>query len=253
MDDSNLAKLKKDWIENSNHRFKKISLPEGKGKFDMLPRWLDNVSYRYNQEAENNFPQKYYHYSRGTIIRVDFGINMGSEFCGPHFAIVLDKKDNARKRTLTVVPLTSKPKKGRFPLGKEIFNQTTEILKSQFNNTFQTVKSFSKNIDEDSTILDKLKANPTPKDNDIEYMEKRVAERKEQVKDINKELEKLRKVISIYSNYNKNSFARLTDITTISKFRIKRINKFDPSGKIRLSEQQMQSISKELMNLFITR
>lgn len=61
----------------------------------------------------------------------------------------------------------------------------------------------------------------------------------------------LAKVAFIYSKYNKNTFVRLSDITTISKFRIQRINKFDPSGKIRLSEQQMREISNELMKLYI--
>lgn len=61
------------------------------------------------------------------------------------------------------------------------------------------------------------------------------------------------KVRSIYDNYNKNSFIRLSDITTISKFRIKRVNRYDPSGKNRLTNEQMSSISDELMKLYITK
>lgn len=60
-------------------------------------------------------------------------------------------------------------------------------------------------------------------------------------------------VAKVYSNYNKNSFVRLSDITTISKFRIKRINKFDPSGQIQLSSKQMADISDKLMELYISK
>ena len=66
------------------------------------------------------------------------------------------------------------------------------------------------------------------------------------------ELDQLQKVISIYQKYNKNSYVRLSDITTISKLRIERINKFDPSGKIRLTSEQMKGISDQLMKLYIS-
>lgn len=66
------------------------------------------------------------------------------------------------------------------------------------------------------------------------------------------DLNELKKVVDVYMDYNKESYVRLSDITTISKFRIKRINKFDPSGKIKLSEQQMSAISNQLMKLYIS-
>ena len=66
------------------------------------------------------------------------------------------------------------------------------------------------------------------------------------------ELDQLQKVISIYQKYNKNSYVRLSDITTISKLRIERINKSDPSGKIRLTSEQMKGISDQLMKLYIS-
>lgn len=67
-----------------------------------------------------------------------------------------------------------------------------------------------------------------------------------------KEIDQLEKVVSIYQKYNKNSYVRLSDITTISKLRIERINKFDPSGKIRLTSEQMKGISNQLMKLYIS-
>ncbi|WP_424349633.1 type II toxin-antitoxin system PemK/MazF family toxin [Latilactobacillus sp. 5-91] len=213
-------------IESSSKTFKKVSEPDT-GKFNKLPYWLKKVAYRYEKEFDNDFPTKYYHYKRGTVIRVDFGVNMGSEFCGIHFAIVLDKKDNARKRTLTVVPLTSKEKAGRFPLGKEVFNQTISILTLRV-----------KELKEKTTQLLK-KNNDNPIESRVEY------------DSINQELDQLAYVVDIYKEFDKASYVRTSDITTISKFRIKRINKYDPSGKIQLNSVQMTEISNKLMELYI--
>ena len=47
-------------------------------------------------------------YFRGEIVRVKFGVNIGSEFSGEHFAIVISKRDTMMNPTLHVIPLTSK-------------------------------------------------------------------------------------------------------------------------------------------------
>ncbi|WP_119327531.1 type II toxin-antitoxin system PemK/MazF family toxin [Companilactobacillus musae] len=290
-------------LDLSNKRFKEVSNSDYK-KFEMLPNWLNNVSYRYEEETKKHFPNKYYHYKRGTIIRVDFGVNMGSEFSFPHFAIVLDKHDNSNSRTLTVIPLTSKQKSGRFPLGKEIFNQTLTIMR---NRIIENKKDIDRNISElnksvplrvsllnelldvfsqscpqyeseinilkikdDTITLEEfsdlsLKINQFMSDKeDFKITDNLILEKislinsnfdivQKRTKQAHQDLNDMKKIIDIYSEYNKDSYARLTDITTISKFRIKRINRFDPSGKIRLNSQQMKDISNELMTLFISR
>ncbi|ASX21874.1 type II toxin-antitoxin system PemK/MazF family toxin [Lactiplantibacillus plantarum] len=210
-------------IDQAHDRFKIVSAPDN-GKFIHLPHWLNNVSYRYKKEFDDDFPSGYYHYKRGTVIRVDFGVNMGSEFCGIHFAIVLDKKDNNHKRTLTVVPLTSKQRIGRFSLGKEIFNQTLAFLRLRIDELQKEVKSMNPEQSDFTIALQSLK----------------------------NEIQQYRKVYDIYKNYDKNSFVRLSDITTISKFRIQKVNRFDPSGNIRLTSEQMGSISNELKKLYLT-
>lgn len=233
MSNDTLSNIKRILLSKADKRFKKVSVPD-EGKFNRLPKWLDDVSYRYEKEFDHEFPKHYYHYKRGTVILVDFGVNMGSEFSFTHFAIVLDKKDNARKKTLTVLPLTSKQKKGRFSLGKEVFNQTVFLIN----------QSGIREVKRTKKLNDRLKNCPK---NSEEYREIQAA-----IDASKKDRQKLFKVAEIYANFNKNSFVRLSDITTVSKFRIKRINKFDPSGKIRLSGQQMAAISNELMKLYIS-
>lgn len=212
-----------DKLQKAFDNFKSIC-PNDDPKLRHLPNWLSNTSYRFVKEANGKFPKGYYHYKRGTIIRVNFGVNMGSEFSNTHFAIVLDKKDNSKKRTLTVLPLTSKQKIGRYSLGKEIFNQTIVLLNLQLDNINSRLEKLSKLSETD---------------------------RQKEVASLMVDVASIKKVINVYRSYNKESFVRLSDITTISKFRIQRINKFDPSGKIILSEQQMKDISNKLMKLYI--
>lgn len=222
---------KNERIDEACNRFKNISSPKSyhyQQKFRFLPSWLDNTSYYYQKEANKKFPQRYFYFKRGAIIRVNFGVNMGSEFSNIHFAIVLDKNDSPKKRTLTVLPLTSKQRSDRFSLGGEVFNQTVALLLIQ-------LASLKKR-------LDKIRKE---KEKDSNY--------KYDFTEIDKDMANLSKVIKLYMRYNKNSYVRLNDITTISKLRIERLNEFDPSGKIRLSNQQMALISHKLMKLYLSK
>ena len=56
----------------------------------------------------NKKPKYFKRYSRGRIIKVRFGVNVGSEFSGDHFAIVISKNDTAYNPVLHVIPITSK-------------------------------------------------------------------------------------------------------------------------------------------------
>ncbi|HJA27883.1 MAG TPA: type II toxin-antitoxin system PemK/MazF family toxin [Candidatus Limosilactobacillus intestinigallinarum] len=180
------------------------------------------------KEADNHLPRRYYYYRRGTVIRVNFGTNLGSEFSNIHFAIVLDKRDSPNKKTLTVLPLTSKQRSNRFSLGHEVFSQTVGLLKVQMNLLKKRIEEAEQAL-KNGTLTDK------------EY------------KDLRKDFNDLMRVLDTYKAYDKNSYVRLSDITTISKLRIERINKYDPSGRIRLSSQQMALISHKLMQLFLNK
>lgn len=45
------------------------------------------------------------------MVYVKLGSNIGSEFSGNHFCVILDNKDNKGKETVTIVPLSSKGNK----------------------------------------------------------------------------------------------------------------------------------------------
>lgn len=76
-------------------------------------------------------PKKFKRYSRGSIIKVKFGINLGSEFSGEHFAIVVSKKDTMLCPILHVIPITSKIHKKSFKIGSILYNEKElKILKN---------------------------------------------------------------------------------------------------------------------------
>lgn len=206
-----------------------------KEKFRNLPYWMEHVTRNFEKEADKELPRRYFYYKRGAIIRVNFGVNEGSEFSNLHFAIVLDKKDSARKRTVTVLPLTSKQSQNRFNLGKEVFNQTIVLLDQRRNEMIKRIVNLERRIQQ------------TSKDN-AQLLEDIESE----IEELGSDIKKLEVVTETYSNFNKNSYVRLNDITTVSKLKIRKINKFDPSGSIRLSSEQMKQISEELMKLYIS-
>ncbi len=72
-------------------------------------------------EINNN--NKYYkRYKRGSIVRVKFGVNIGSEFSGEHFAIVVSKGDTMMNPTLHVIPITSKKHTKTLNIGSILYN-----------------------------------------------------------------------------------------------------------------------------------
>ena len=134
-------------------------------KFSKLGNWLEKESVIFKNEANkkiNNKPN----FKRGEIIKVDFGVNMGSELSNTHFAIVLNSDDNTFVDNITVLPLTSKAGYKRLYLGnllenlaKDKYNKKTYALITQIT-TISKKKIFNADIkclcsDTDLNIIDK--------------------------------------------------------------------------------------------------
>ena len=83
-----------------------INDPEHLKKANLISFWLENyISYIQREETFN--PSYLKRYERGDIIKVNFGFNVGSEYGGLHYAIVLDKYNARNSPVITVIPLTS--------------------------------------------------------------------------------------------------------------------------------------------------
>ena len=213
-----------------------------------------------NFERENsNQIKSYYKYKRGTIVFVDFGIGIGSEFSLPHFAIVLNNKDNPKNGLLTVVPLSSKSKKGYVDLGKDLINNLMETVCDDLKIIIETIES----VKEIHRIY-KLDANQA-KIISKEHKELLIAFTKKhdptvtQLNDslfcswMNKEEKWINDIFHKYLKYDKNTFANVNNIKTISKLRIaKPLNPNDPIGRTQISEENLQKIEQEILKNITT-
>ena len=85
-------------------------------KFSKLGNQLEKESSIFRSESNNKIYNKP-NFKKGEIIKVDFGINIGSELSNTHFAIVLNSDDNNNVDNITVLPLTSKPGYKRIYIG----------------------------------------------------------------------------------------------------------------------------------------
>ena len=116
-----------DKIDIACNKYKEVN-KTGYIKFDKLGDWLKKESNIFEKEV-SQIQKTYKKLKRGQIIKVDFGINIGSELCYTHFAIVLNNNDSIYSDNITVVPITSKIGKDRINLGKILHKVYPNSLK----------------------------------------------------------------------------------------------------------------------------
>ena len=68
-------------------------------------------------------PTRFKRYSRGQIVKVKFGVNIGSEFSGDHYAIIISKQDTMLNPILHVIPLTSKKHNYNLKVDNLLYNE----------------------------------------------------------------------------------------------------------------------------------
>ena len=71
-----------------------------------LVYWFKDFK-KYMLEKSRFNPNRLLRYSRGQVIKVNFGFNVGHEEGGLHYAIVIDNKNAKSSGLITVIPLTS--------------------------------------------------------------------------------------------------------------------------------------------------
>lgn len=134
-------------------------------KFSKLGDWLDKESIIYKKEISIN-KKTFKKLHRGQVIKVDFGINIGSELCYTHFAIVLNDSDTIYNDNITIVPITSKKGENRINIGKllhEIYPNSTKYNLISYVNILQIrtisktrILQNNKNYICNSKIMDKI-------------------------------------------------------------------------------------------------
>ncbi|RIO70836.1 type II toxin-antitoxin system PemK/MazF family toxin [Mammaliicoccus sciuri] len=214
----------KDAYEKCNPNNKKILF---------MPHWLD--FYANTIKSESQKKKLYFkRYKKGSIIYVKLGSNIGSEFSGNHFCVVLDNQDNKGKETITIVPLSSKENENYIQLDTNIFDLTVKELGDKNREHKEII----------SNILNKY--GEKIQGNELEVKDLIT------LKTIKKEVEELSVLIDMYSKHkNKKSFANISAITTVSKRRISKINNSDPTGNIFVSKNDISNIHEQISIKFL--
>ncbi|MEG0732359.1 MAG: type II toxin-antitoxin system PemK/MazF family toxin [Vagococcus sp.] len=234
----------------------------GYDKFKYLPYWLKNKS-NYLERERISPPRSQKIYKRGSIIYVDFGINVGNELSGNHFAIVLNNTDNARNGVLSVVPISSKDKKSYIEVGKIIEIPSIKHFVSHADKIESEMKCLltaliDKRLIQDEHLSGELReiyknGNPMSPEDAVKKMEDSGIKWDDEnsvlrkINSLEEERKAYRKVFLAYQKYSKNSFVMPLSIQTISKDRIRQINKFDPSGKIKSPVDVMIKIDNAII------
>lgn len=212
-------KIKIDLAYNNYYNIINKKLPY---KFSYLDDWLLKKSKLLTKEADRlekqiKNPIKhespiYRTYKRGTIIKVDFGVGIGSEMSEIHFAIVLNKYDNPKNNVLTVLPLTSKENRFNLDLGNLIVDILLKKIRIEFKDI---IIKLEKQIE--LTPNEKVKLN------------------------------KFNTLLSYYRSSIKKTYACCNLVTTISKERIfLPINEYDIIGRVKCSNNVLNKIDYEM-------
>ena len=198
---------------------------EQKAKAEKISFWiLDWINYL---DREENFsPNKMLKYTRGSIVKVHLGLNVGSEEGGLHYAIVIDADNDLSNPVFTVIPLTSvKPHtdldklgKNQIFIGNEIYEKLTNKLKK---------------------LLSKLSSIQLP-----EATEEELAQ-------FQNELAYAKRIKAEIDKMKTGSIALIGQVTTVSKLRI-----FDPRNRygvlkgLRVSDDILNKIDEHLQKNF---
>lgn len=248
-------------------------------KANLISYWLKDFI-EYVKFEEKFDPTRNIAYKRGNIVKVNFGFNVGSEYGGLHYGVVLDNKNDHNSPVITVIPLTSmKDNSTIHPnnviLGNEFYHrlkikydtiskslnyereQILEILQcfdTSINLAQKALDEAKESINLDKNSIDSnkfdTKLSEAEKFTDAAY--KLQSEWKEKLAHNKDEQEYLDKIGMEISQMKQGSIALINQITTISKIRI-----FDPKNArgvlsgVSLSKESMEKINQKVKELYI--
>ena len=217
-------------------------------KAALISKWIDQYT-NYISFEDKFTPKKLIRYKRGDIVFVNFGFNIGAEFGGEHYAVVIDKESDRNSSTITVVPLSSyvtgkKIHPNDLYLGNELFNKLQLKQKT-------IVSQLRQQCDKNKVLLELIKTNYSSNPDD-EKIETLLDELEKKQKQLEFEIGNAEKIKSELLSLKQGSIAKIQQITTISKMRIYNPKQSsDPLYGIRFSNETMTLINNKIKDFFI--
>lgn len=231
-------------------------------KADLISYWLESFT-TYARAEESFDPTKLLSYSRGDVIRLNFGFNIGKEFGGLHFAVVIDNDNKHTADVLTVIPLSSTDGKvvheRSVDLGEELYNKISDTQKKLLADATEDLESitafmhtFKSSIDLVESLLKEGKEISDEVVSAMELAKERYKELESEKTALEERIRNIHKNDSVIAKLKIGSMAVTNQITTVSKQRIytpKRSEDF--LYGISLSTTAMDKINKKIVELFI--
>lgn len=242
-------------------------------KANLLSHWIKKYVELINFE-ENFDPARNIAYKRGNIVKIQFGFNIGSEYGGLHYGVVLDNKNAHNSPVITVIPLTSARENrtlhsNNVDLGNDIYR----LLKLKYDTIDKTLKEEQQDIIKTLSLLDSMLAITQKSVDELDQCDRKSDKFDQKLIVAKGHLETVKKLQSTWeeksqhnkeqqdylekigfeiSRMKKGSIALVNQITTVSKMRISdpRNLKGVLSG-ISLSEENMEKINQKVKELYI--
>ena len=187
-------------LEDYLHHLQRMD-DEGNKRSDKIAQWIENWT-KYLKIEQTYNPKSIQALKRGSVVYADFGFNVGREYGGLHYAIVLNKTDARSNHLLHVLPLTSVKettdisnlKYFQFLIGDEVFQLLINKANRKIIELTELYDRFSKKDDElhkrveivESLIEDNKKAFETLKNSpDFDKDDSSI----EQIQTINKNID----------------------------------------------------------------
>lgn len=252
-----------------------INDPSGKHlkKAHLLSYWIKDYVRMINFEEKFD-PTRNIAYKRGNIVKIQFGFNIGSEYGGLHYGIVLDNNNAHSSPVVTVIPLTStKENRELHPNSVDLGNDIYRLLKLKYDTIDKSLKEEHHEIKETLSIFDSVMPVAKESVQELEQCEQGTKEFAQKLVIAKGHLDTLEKLQSTWeekyrhnkeqqeyldkigleiSQMKEGSVALVNQITTISKMRI-----FDPrnlkgvlSG-VSLSAENMDKINQKVKELYV--
>lgn len=131
-------------------------------KANLLSYWIKDYVRLINFE-EKFEPTRNIAYKRGNIVKIQFGFNIGSEYGGLHYGIVLDNKNAHNSPVVTVIPLTSARENREIHSNSvDLGNDIYRLLKLKYDTTAKLLKEEQQDIDETLSLFNSM-LEPTQK------------------------------------------------------------------------------------------
>lgn len=198
-------------------------------------------------------PKRNVRYKRGDVIFANFGFNLGTEFGGNHYAIVLDKESHRNAGSVTVIPLTSLKKDVADIYPRDVFlgSELYEKLDIKFHSNLKSLKERQREYQALLQILVNEKNNLSSNGSNPPVPQL-VEKLKKELSTFTADIENTEKIRDELSSMKTGSIAKIEQIRSISKMRIYNPRRSsDPLYGIRISETAMECINSKIKELYI--